>query len=241
MVGMLDDLRCQINASKSDIELLSSELKHYKNEVSDINYDEEISDIYDKINDLNETIPQETHVADEEPNNTNDDTSSSTNNKPEPLEEHKDEDTSKPNDNYNVNIYEDMADLYYGRLYIPDLNIEVNLYYGWQKYITDRLDSANIFFFDDDEGFTIADHNNQAFANLHNVQIGTTAYINNKYLGRIDIVCVGTLTGYNITKAIVDENGNNAMKLEDYMMYTCIENNVSNDVFICLWHITNQY
>lgn len=132
-------------------------------------------------------------------------------------------------------VYEDFEHIYYGRLFVPDAGISVALYYGYQVYITDRVDSANIFSFEDFRGFTIADHKNQEFAKLYNVKVGMYGYIDNKYTGRIHIRCVDIFNGYNNGKYIIDENGANAMNMTDYMMYTC-RNNTTN-VLICLWEI----
>lgn len=132
-------------------------------------------------------------------------------------------------------VYEDFKDIYYGRLFIPDADISVALYYGHYVHITDREDSANVFSFEDFRGFTIADHKNQEFAKLYNVRVGMEGYIDNKYTGRIHIRCVDVFNGYNNGKYIIDENGANAMDMTDYMMYTC-RNNTTN-VLICLWEI----
>jgi sortase (surface protein transpeptidase) len=129
-------------------------------------------------------------------------------------------------------VYVDLVNDYYGRLYIPDLNINVALYYSYDRYVTDRVDSANIFFFGDDFGYTITDHNSQEFAKLFDVKVGITGYIQHRYNGRIDIECVDVFNGYNNGR-IVDENGVDAMNRTDYMMYTCKDNETG--VLICLW------
>ena len=132
-------------------------------------------------------------------------------------------------------IYEDFEHMYYGRLFIPGADINVALYYGYTTDITDREDSANIFFFGDGPGFTIADHNYQEFSKLFNVKIDTYGYIQHKYDGIVNIKCVDVFNGYNTGRYIVDENGVNAMDRTAYMMYTC-RNNTRN-VLICLWEI----
>ena len=132
-------------------------------------------------------------------------------------------------------IYADLEQKYYGRLFILDAGINVALYYGYDIKITDREDSANIFFFGTDSGFTIADHNYQEFAKLYNVRVGMCGYIQHKYDGIINIKCVDIFNGYNNGKHITDENGVNVMNVTDYMMYTC-RNNTTN-VLICLWEI----
>lgn len=139
--------------------------------------------------------------------------------------------TTKPS-TYNNGIYEDMRADYYGRLYIPDLNISVALYYGASNSITDRTDSANIYFGGHDEGFTIADHNHQEFAKLLGVKVGMMGYIE-RDIGRENIKCVDVFGGHNTGYDIIDENGTNAANRTDYMMYTCKNN--SKNVLICLW------
>ena len=123
-------------------------------------------------------------------------------------------------------------DLYSGRLHIPDLDIDVALYYGDQQHTVDREDSAAIFL---RGGFVIADHNYQAFANLPNVRVGMRGYIEHEVFGKIDIVCVDVFRGYNNGSHIADENGKNVMDMADYMMYTCAGD--ENEVFICLWSV----
>lgn len=130
----------------------------------------------------------------------------------------------------------DLSHLYYGRLHVPSVGINVALYYGWSQYITDRKDSANIFTWDDCPGYTIADHNNQEFSKLFKVDVGTKGYIEHKNGYTINIECVDIFDGYNTGKYIVDTNGVNAANRTDYMMYTCLYR--TNGVLICLWEIT---
>jgi hypothetical protein len=47
---------------------------------------------------------------------------------------------------------------YYGRLHIPEVGINVALYYGADQSITNRKDSANIFSMSVFDGLYIADH-----------------------------------------------------------------------------------
>lgn len=145
---------------------------------------------------------------------------------------------SQNDSNSGNNIYGDMADSYYGRLYIPSAGINVALYYGWSQYITDRVDSANIFCPSYAEGFTIADHNNQAFSRLFSVGVGTSAYIEHPTFGTITIVCTDVFYGYNRSGYIMDANGANAMNMANYMMYTCSDG--VDGVFISLWSILSM-
>lgn len=229
---LFNDIQSQVHDIKLDFESVYKELENYKNEMSTINYNDDISDIYnkilelqDKINDLYEIIEQYKAAAD---------ITTETTETTEIKEECSFVDDEKSN-NRNDGIYIDMYDKYYGRLYIPDLNINVALYCGNQQYITDRADSANIFSFDGDVELTIADHNNQAFSRLHRVKVGIKGYIEHRQYGRINIECVEVFNGYNNGRYIVDESGINAMNRTAYMMYTC--KNDTDGVLICLWKV----
>lgn len=124
---------------------------------------------------------------------------------------------------------------YYGRLYIPDAGISVAVYRGWAQSIVDREDSAGIFAWRGDPGYSIADHNNQAFATLYKVKVGTTGYFILSDGRVLNIKCVDTFNGHNTGKYIVDENGVNAANRADFMMYTCIDH--WTNIYICLWEI----
>ena len=137
----------------------------------------------------------------------------------------------------NADCDSNHEDLYSGRLHIPDLDIDVALYYRSNQHTVDREDSAAIFRCDGCDGFVIADHNTQAFANLPSVRVGMSGYIEHETLGKIDIVCVDVFSGYNNGSYIADESGRNVMDMADYMMYTCAGDD--NEVFICLWSIVN--
>lgn len=220
--SLADDMHNQINDIKLDIEYICKELEGYNN------INDDILDIYNKIDNLHGII---------ESYQTSSNAVSSTEETIDAVDTNEEQydniEISKEKD--DDGIYDDMSDMYYGRLYIPDLNINVALYYGYHQYITDRVDSANIFSFDYDPGYTIADHNYQAFTTLFNIQAGTKGYIEHKSFGRIDIECVDVFSGYNNGRQIVDENGVNAMDRTDYMMYTCEKG--SEKVLICLWNI----
>ena len=126
-------------------------------------------------------------------------------------------------ENVTEDIYsdDDYYSDFYGRLYIPDANVDVALYYGWYQYITDRVDSANIYTWINCDGETIADHDYQEFWKLFNAEIGTTGYIKRKDGSIITIECTDVFDGHNITSDVTDENGVSAYGRADYMMYTC--------------------
>lgn len=139
----------------------------------------------------------------------------------------------KPKFFIDPDVYDDIRHRYYGRLYIPDLDISVALYNSLEQYITDREDAANIF--GDGETYAIiADHSNQEFSKLFGVRLGTKGYIKNKFMQTINIECTSMFHGYNAGYDITDRNGNNVMGLDDYLMYTCDSH---GSVFICLWTI----
>lgn len=122
--------------------------------------------------------------------------------------------------------------LYYGRLCIPDANIDVGLYYGADQAITDRQDSANIFTTRVFDGLYIADHKNQEFSKLPRVKVGMRGYLKLADGAVFNIICTEVLTGHNTGKRITDENGNFNFDA-DFLMYTCRDN--SKNVLICLW------
>lgn len=136
-----------------------------------------------------------------------------------------------PYTNGPTNTY---GELYAGRLYIPSANISVALYLSPKQYITDRIDSANLYAYYIGHNI-IADHSNQAFSNLHKVKVGTTGYIKFKDGSVDNIKCVDVFSGHNVVKDIVDKNGNSVINKEDYLMYTC-ENGWRN-ILICLWEV----
>lgn len=121
-----------------------------------------------------------------------------------------------------------------GRLCVPYANIDVALYSGIDQGITDRQDSANIFRWNDEYGEVIADHNNQEFANLFNVQIGTCGYIELQDGGLISIECVDVIDGCNTGYDLTDGDGYSVMGQSDYIMYTCRSG--WENVRICLWN-----
>lgn len=110
---------------------------------------------------------------------------------------------------------------YYGRLYIPDANIDVALYYGLSQYAADRQDSAAIHTYGGYYGEIIADHCNQDFHKLFAVKVGTTGYIQLENGDCINIECVDVYNGHNTGLSLTNESGKNVMGTHDYLMYTC--------------------
>ena len=124
-----------------------------------------------------------------------------------------------------------------GRLVIPSVGIDVALF-NWGKepvgdYSTDKIveivrqevvdreDSA-LLYYDDRVGNIIADHSNQDFSVLSNVQVGDTAYIlsgDRMVTLECGFVSDGVNTGYGIT----DKDGGWNHPNTDYVLYTCLE------------------
>ena len=122
---------------------------------------------------------------------------------------------------------------YYGRLHIPEVGVDVALYYGASQKITDRKDSANIFSMSVFDGLYVADHNTQAFKNLHKVLPGTKGYIELQNGDIRYIECIDIFDGYNTGKLITNKNGQTNFQA-DYLMYTCKK---GQNIVICLWKI----
>lgn len=123
----------------------------------------------------------------------------------------------------------------YGRLYIPDVSIDVALYGSIDQDVTDREDSANIFTWYDYPGEVICDHASQEFSKLFGATVGTTGYIEVDNGKTIHIKCVDVFDGYNKrTGGIVDTEYNTAHGLASYMMYTC-KDSTGDNVRIWLW------
>ena len=121
---------------------------------------------------------------------------------------------------------------YYGRLRIPEVNLDVALYLGADQAITDRKDSANVFSMSVFDGLYISDHNTQEFGKLLEVEVGMRGYIALADGTKLSITCTEILTGRNTGKYIVDENGNADFD-GDILMYTCRDS--LRNVLICLW------
>lgn len=124
---------------------------------------------------------------------------------------------------------------YYGRLYIPSVDIDVGLYHSKKQKVTDDVDSANIFEQGEYFGQVIADHRKQDFLNLPSISVGERAYIKNENDHIINLICIATCKGENVRSDIIDKHGTSIMGRADYTMYTCLDTN--GNVFISLWSI----
>lgn len=124
---------------------------------------------------------------------------------------------------------------FYGRLYIPEAELDVALYCGNAQYITDRQDSANIYNLDRYNETIIADHCNQDFAKLFSVDVGMTGFIRLKDGDIINIKCVDVFDGHNTRYELTDETGECVQSDADYLMYTC--RNGWYNIRIWLWDV----
>lgn len=123
---------------------------------------------------------------------------------------------------------------FYGRLYVPDANIDVALYYTNSQFITDRADSANLYMWATYSGEIIADHSDQEFRKLFNVEVGTEGYIRTYAGDIINIRCIEVLNGHNTGLDLTDEDGKTVMGTADYLMYTCRSG--WQNIRICRWN-----
>jgi hypothetical protein len=131
----------------------------------------------------------------------------------------------------SATLYEDYP--FYGRLYVPDVGIDVALYSSIQQEVSDREDSANIYSWQGYRGRIIADHASQEFSKLFDVQVGTKGYINTETGETIRFKCVDMFDGYR-NKGIRDESGNLVYDMADYVMYTCRDSK-GEEVRVFLW------
>lgn len=124
-----------------------------------------------------------------------------------------------------------------GRLYINSLGISVAYHAGHDlTAITDAPDSAALF--SGNQTRILADHNNQGFANLPQVSIGTKALLKtNKKT--VALHCIGTdrnarntgLWLYDGTGRDVDETFGHHV----YIMYTCLKD--WQHIFVSWWAV----
>ena len=113
-----------------------------------------------------------------------------------------------------------------GRLVIPSANVNVALFSDGdgedeaqiRQAICDAEDSAAIY--SDGIGIIIADHNNQAFQSLSEVQPGDRAYIL-RGESILSLECEITFDGHNDGEGVTDADGIPATFYADYICYTC--------------------
>lgn len=127
-----------------------------------------------------------------------------------------------------------------GRLYIPDVEIDVALYRTNLQWVCDLKDAACYFDLYGSDCMLIADHVTQSFGPLLDVVEGDTAYINLKTGETVRMVCTDVFDGYDTDHAIVDGDRKDARRDADYLMYTCIPDSRNKEVRICLWDIIEK-
>lgn len=137
-----------------------------------------------------------------------------------------------------VYVHAAYAAAHAGVLHIPDANISVSLYESSAQSVVDAENSAACFWW---QGWIIADHNNQAFRTLRNVQVGDEAIIYQPSGQTIHLKCVyrgeGRNTGHDLT---VD--GKSLFGRYDYLMYTCKNKAVSRKgIILTGWEVTKQH
>lgn len=116
-----------------------------------------------------------------------------------------------------------------GRLLVPSAGIDVALFIDGpgadeaekRQNICDLEDGAALF--SDGYGDLIADHNNQAFSLLGNVQPGDRAYILRGH-SILTLECSLVMKGHNYGEGVVDEDGLLVSSYTDYICYTCEDN-----------------
>ena len=113
-----------------------------------------------------------------------------------------------------------------GRLVIPSASVDVALFSDGvgedeaqiRQAICDAEDSAAIY--SDGIGIVIADHNNQAFQFLSEVQPGDRAYIL-RGESILSLECEVTFDGLNSGMGVTDADGIPATFYAEYICYTC--------------------
>lgn len=220
---LLNCVQNKINNSFNDVQSI---VYGIQGDIANINNN--ILDMYNQIDDLQNTtasLDTKSNIS----SNTSLPISSNTHSN---ISDKREEQGSSDNDG----IYDDMYNMYHGRLHIPNLNISVALYYSNKTYVTDRYDSANIFAIKNPYNYVIGDHNNQEFSKLYGVKVGMTGYIELKDGEVVNIRCFRVLNGHNVVSDLTDASYNSITGIADYTLYTCRDN--WKNVLICLWDIT---
>ena len=124
-----------------------------------------------------------------------------------------------------------------GRLYIPEVGIDVALYRSNKQNVVDRDDSAAYFEYRHEGHNVIADHWTQGFATLKDVISGMEAIIIHPDGTMTHYTCAAVFDGHNTGKGITDLNGRFVHGDAPLLMYTCIAG--WQDVRVCLWEENN--
>lgn len=122
-----------------------------------------------------------------------------------------------------------------GVLHIPSANISVALYNSYEQSVVDAKNSAALFEWG---SWIIADHNNQEFRTLKNVQVGDTATIRRTDGQTIRLICVDKYQGKNLGHDLVNQHNKSVMDDHDYLMYTCVNKAASRKtILITQWEV----
>lgn len=122
-----------------------------------------------------------------------------------------------------------------GVLSIPSAEISVALFDSYEQSVVDAQNSAAHFW---GGSWIIADHNNQAFRTLKNVQPGDTATIHRPDGSQIHLLCADKYNGKNTGRELVNAHGRNVMADHDYLMYTCrLKGLGSRYIIITQWEV----
>lgn len=123
-----------------------------------------------------------------------------------------------------------------GRLYIPEVGIDVALYRSNKQAVVDRDDSAAYFdLATHPYHMIVADHWTEAFATLKDVTVGMEASINHADGTTTHYKCVEVLDGHNTGHIITDGNYKEVVSKSDLLTYTCI--NGWKNVRVVLWDV----
>lgn len=118
----------------------------------------------------------------------------------------------------------------HGRLFIPDIGVNVALFTSSDdrgQAVTDAQDSAWYFSLDDTPTMFIADHWNQGFGAIKQCIVGETeAYIITCNNTKIDYICTASFPGHNLLKDMTDNDYNsilntNTQGISRVVPYTC--------------------
>lgn len=134
----------------------------------------------------------------------------------------------------------------FGRLLIPDLQIDLALNYcnfytassAYLQYLTDLAGAAIYMGFSGWQADVIGDHYNQGFGTLLNAAAGMRCYIEQPDGSRRTFTCDGCGYGRNTGFVLVDQYGRawESWPAGTIVMYTCSGSGNWQDIFLCQWH-----
>lgn len=134
-----------------------------------------------------------------------------------------------------VYVHAAYAAAHVGVLHIPAHGISVALYNSNAQSVVDAQNSAACYWY---QGYIVADHNNQAFANLPRVKVGDRAHIYKPNGQPIRLKCAFVANGRN-TGRYLTVNGKSMYGKYDYLMYTCRKGMGWRNVVITGWEVVD--